>query len=129
MDTLRPSEESIWRYFGRAPRTLLNSRWHVLQATLDLYWSVIDAAHAALMRANQIPPTPEHVADMLEKVYVRKKLLDKKHVATMRKFYKLSKNITHRQIEEVGGIEYEKLYREADTFVQVMRRLVEKGRF
>ena len=26
---IRPSEESVWRYFGRAPRTLLNSKWHL----------------------------------------------------------------------------------------------------
>jgi predicted nucleotidyltransferase/uncharacterized protein (UPF0332 family) len=126
---IRPSEESIWRYFGRAPRTLLNSRWHVLQATLDLYWGVIDAAHAALMRANQVPPTPEHVAEMLDKVYARKKLVDKKHVQTMRKFYTLSKEITHREVKEVTGIEYEKLYKEADGFVKVMKKLVEKGKF
>ena len=58
---IRPSEESIWRYYGRAPKTLANSRWHVLQATLDLYWAVIDSAHAALMRADQVPPTPHHI--------------------------------------------------------------------
>jgi len=46
---IRPTHESVWVYFGRAPRTLLNSKWHLLQATLDLYWAVIDATHSALM--------------------------------------------------------------------------------
>ncbi|PIN73710.1 hypothetical protein COV20_05815 [Candidatus Woesearchaeota archaeon CG10_big_fil_rev_8_21_14_0_10_45_16] len=126
---IRPSEESIWHYFGRSPRTLLNSRWHVLQATLDLYWAVIDAAHAALMRANQIPPTPEHVAELLDKVYVKKRLMEKKYVDTMEKFYRLSKDITHRKISEVTGKEYDALFKEADDFVKRMKRLVEKGRF
>ncbi len=126
---IRPSEESVWRYYGRAPRTLLNSRWHVLQATLDLYWGVIDAAHAALMRRNIVPPTPDHVADMLEEVYVKPKLLEKKYVDTMRLFYKLSKMITHREIQEIKGQEYEAYYREADGFVRRMKQLVEKGRF
>ncbi len=129
MGRIRPSEESVWRYFGRSPRTLLNSRWHVLQATLDLYWAVIDAAHAALMRKNEIPPTPEHVADLLERVYVRPKLLEPKYVETMRRFYKLSKMITHREIKEVGGDEFENYYREAEDFVHRMKRLVEKGKF
>jgi len=123
---LRPSEESVWRYFGRAPKTLLNSRWHVLQATLDLYWAVIDAAHAALMRKNTLPPTPDHVADELERVYVKKKLLDKKYVIRMRKFYDMSKNITHRKIEKVTGAEFEKLYLEADDFIEQMKKLVQK---
>ena len=33
---IRPTHESVWVYFGRAPRTLVNSKWHLLQATLDL---------------------------------------------------------------------------------------------
>ncbi len=123
---VRPSEESIWRYYGRAPRTLLNSRWHVLQATLDLYWGVIDAAHAALMRANQIPPNPNHVAEMLNKVFVKHKMLEKKYVETMRRFYKLSKMITHREIKEIKGHEYEKYYYEADEFIKRMRKLIQK---
>src|SRR3989338_8764278 len=48
--TLRFTAESIWTYYIRAPNTLHNSKWHLLQATLDLYWAVIDAAHAALMK-------------------------------------------------------------------------------
>lgn len=126
---IRPSEESVWRYFGRAPRTLVNSRWHLLQATLDLYWAVIDAAHAALMRKNEIPPTPEHVADLLERVFVRKKLLEARYAETMRKFYKLSKMITHREIKEIGGEEYERYMKEAAEFVERMKVLIEKGKF
>jgi len=126
---IRPTEESVWRYFGRAPHTLVNSRWHLLQATLDLYWAVIDAAHAALMRKNEIPPTPEHVADMLEKVYVKKRLLEPRYVETMRRFYKISKMITHREIKEIKGDEYELYLKEASGFVQRMRVLIEKGKF
>ncbi|SRR3989344_2927253 len=126
---IRPSEESVWRYFGRAPKTLLNSRWHIMQATLDLYWAVIDAAHAALMRAKEVPPTPDHVAEMLDKVFVRHKLLEKKYVHTMEKFYRLGKMITHREVKEIKGQEYENYYNEADDFVKRMKRLIEKGKF
>lgn len=126
---IRPTEESVWRYFGRAPRTLVNSRWHLLQATLDLYWAVIDAAHAALMKKGEIPPTPEKVADLLEKVFVKKKLLENSYVRIMRKFYKLSKMITHREIREIKGPEYEIYLKEASAFIQKMRILIEKERF
>lgn len=126
---IRPSEESVWRYFGRAPKTLINSRWHLLQATLDLYWAVIDAAHSALMRKGEIPPTPDHVADMLEKSFVKHRLLEAKYVSTMRKFYKLSKMITHREIKEIHGQEYEGYLKEASDFVHRMKVLIEKGKF
>lgn len=126
---IRPSEESVWRYFGRAPHTLINSRWHLLQATLDLYWAVIDAAHAALMSKNEVPPTPDHVAELLEKVFVKKGELEPKQVLTMKKFYKISKMITHREIKEIRGDEYELYFKEASDFVQRMRVLIEKGKF
>ena len=68
---IRPTTESIWSYFGRSPRTLINSQWHIMQATLDLYWAVIDSAHAALMKTGEIPPSPDHVADLLEEKLVK----------------------------------------------------------
>ncbi|MBW2971395.1 nucleotidyltransferase domain-containing protein, partial [Candidatus Woesearchaeota archaeon] len=90
---IRPSPESIWTYFTRAPTTLHNSRWHLMQASLDLYWAVIDSAHAALMKLDEIPPSPDHIAEMLDKKLVQKGHVNKKCIITMKKFYKLSKQI------------------------------------
>ena len=123
---IRPTSESIWTYYIRAPNTLHNSKWHLLQATLDLYWAVIDAAHAALMRQGEIPPTPEHVADLLESKLVKKRLLEHKYVTIMRHFYKLMKMITHREIKEIKGEEYDKYYKAAESFVNRMREFVEE---
>jgi len=123
---VRPTKESIWAYFARSPRTLLNSKWHVLQATLDLYWAVIDASHAALMKQGEIPPSPEHVADLLEEKLVKKRLIEKKHADTMTKFYKLMKGITHREIKEISGAEYDKYLKEADDFVKRIQEFIEK---
>ena len=122
---IRPTSESIWTYYIRAPNTLHNSKWHLLQATLDLYWAVIDAAHAALMRHGVIPPTPEHVADLLEQKLVKKKLLEHKYVTTMRHFYKIMKMITHREIKGIKGEEYERYYKSAEEFVKRMREFIE----
>src|SRR3989338_7872695 len=122
---IRPTSESIWTYYIRAPNTLYNSKWHLLQATLDLYWSTIDAAHAALMKHGEIPPTPEHVADMLEQNLVKNKILEQKYVTIMRNFYKIMKMITHREIREISGAEFDRYYVEAADFVARMRKLIE----
>ena len=123
---IKPTQESVWVYFGRAPRTLVNSRWHLLQATLDLYWSVIDATHAALMHIGEIPPSPEHADDLLRRKLVKEHKLEAKYANTMQKFYKLMKGITHREIKEIKGPEYEKYYREAEEFVNRMQKFIEK---
>ncbi len=123
---IRPTSESIWAYYVKSPNTLHNSKWHILQATIDLYWAVIDAAHAALMKLGEIPPTPEHVADIMEQKMVRKKLLERKYVSIMRNFYKLMKMITHREIKEITGAEYDKNYKIAESFVKRMRKFIEE---
>ena len=123
---IRPTSESIWTYYIRAPNTLHNSKWHLLQATLDLYWGVIDAAHAALMKHGEIPPTPEHVAGLLEDKLVKKKLLELKYVTIMQHFYTLMKGITHREIKEIKGSEYDKYFKLAEDFVNRMREFIEE---
>jgi predicted nucleotidyltransferase/uncharacterized protein (UPF0332 family) len=125
---IRPTEESIWRYFGRAPRTLVNSRWHILQATLDLYWAVIDAAHAALMKVGAAPPSPEHAADLLYEKLVKTKKLEAKYANTMKKFYDISKQITHREVKDIKGADYDRYLQEASAFVERMRKFVESGK-
>lgn len=122
---IRPSQESIWTYYVRAPNTLHNSKWHLLQATLDLYWAVVDSAHAALMKAGEIPPTPSHVADMMEHSLVKKGLVEKKYVFVMKNFYKLMKMITHGQKREVRGDEFDRYWASADDFVRRMKQVID----
>lgn len=123
---IRPTPESIWNYFVRAPATIVNSKWHVLQAALDLYWAVIDAAHAALMRNGEVPPTPRHVADLIQDKLVSKGLTGQKYAQIMRSFYELSRKITHREIKEVTGEQYSRYLADAQDFVNEMKRIVEQ---
>lgn len=122
---IRPTNEAVWSYFVRAPNSLHNSKWHILQSVIDLYWAVIDAAHAALMKMGETPPSPSHVADILEKSLVKKGLLEKKYVTTMREFYRLSKAISHRQISEIKGADYDKYHQRASKFVERMKKFID----
>ena len=123
---IRPSQEAIWTYFTRAPMTITNSKWHILQGIIDLYWSVIDSAHAALMKANEVPPSPEFAADLLEDKLVRKGLIDKKYPHIMRKFYDVMKMIEHRDIKEISGSQYQDYLKEAEDFVEAMQDFIKK---
>jgi predicted nucleotidyltransferase/uncharacterized protein (UPF0332 family) len=123
---IRPSAESIQNYLAMAPQTLQNSKQHILQATLDLYWAVIDSAHAALMSVNEIPPSPAHVADMLDEKLIKKGLLHKKYAYTMRNFYSLGKSIMHGELLQISGDQYDTYYREAFSFVMDMKTFIEK---
>ena len=121
---IRPSPESVWTYFARAPRTIHNSKWHVMQAVLDLYWAVVDAAHAALMKIGEVPPGPEYAADILDKKLVKPGHLEQRYSDTMKKFYRLQKQILYRQIREIPGKDYDAYLREAQAFVTRMDRFI-----
>ncbi|HLC46122.1 MAG TPA: hypothetical protein VJI75_00105 [Candidatus Nanoarchaeia archaeon] len=123
---IRPTEEAIWNYFVRAPATLQNSRWHLLQAALDLYWASLDACHAALMRKGEIPPTPEKVPEMMIALLVKKKVVSGRYADIMQEMYDLSRKILHREIREVTAEEYDRLYRNARDLVNEMQEIVEK---
>jgi predicted nucleotidyltransferase/uncharacterized protein (UPF0332 family) len=121
---IKPTLESIWVYFSRAPTSLHGSKWHILQAVVNLYWATIDAAHAALMRLGETPPSPEHVADLLQVRMVNEGLLKKKHVQTMKFFYETYKNIAHRNIKEISGKEYDNYYKMAYEFIDEVKKFL-----
>lgn len=120
---IRPSNEAVEAYVARSRTTLHNAQWHVTQALLDLYWSVIDAAQAALMRRGVIPPPPNKVAPLLEEHFVKKNLLTKKHVETMRTFYSLSRMILHKELKAISGKSYDQYYKEAKEFVDATMKI------
>ena len=121
---IRPTQEAINNYYGKAPITLNNANWHVTQATLDLYWAVIDAAHAALMSQGFIPPSPAHVPDLLEKELVKDGKLEQEYIRIMRMFYDLMKKIVHREIHGITGRDYDKYRKDAVDFVARMKEFV-----
>jgi uncharacterized protein (UPF0332 family)/predicted nucleotidyltransferase len=123
---IRPSAEAVQNYLMLAPQTLQNSKQHILQATVDLYWAVIDSAHAALMSINEVPPSPAHVGDLMEQKLVKTGLLDKRHASTMRQFYALGKSIMHGELLNISGEQYDLYYKEAHEFVMEMKRFIEK---
>ena len=123
---IRPSKESVYTYYVMAPASLHRAKQHILTAMTDLYWATIDAAHAALMEIGEIPPSPEHVADLLYEKMAKKGLIKRKNVATMRDLYRIFKDITHREIKEVDGKEYDNYRKRVNNFVNDMRKFIEK---
>lgn len=123
---IRPSPESFWSYFNRAPQNLQASKVKIQEAMIDLYWAVIDSAHAVLMHINEVPPSPKHVPQYLEKHLVRKNLISKEAPWTVRKFYDLHKRITNSEIRYFSGKELDQHYKEAEKFVDEMKKFIEK---
>ena len=123
---IRPSKEAIYTYFTMAPASLGRANNHLLQATVDLYWAVIDASHAALMKYGEIPPSPDHVAEMMEKTLIPKKIITKKSVNSMRIMYKVFKGVVNREISDVSASDYDKYKKMSENFVKEIKKYIDK---
>jgi uncharacterized protein (UPF0332 family) len=118
---IRPTDESVWVYYLRAPQSLTASHARLQQAVMDLYWACIDAAHAAVMAAGEVPTSPKHAADLLRTLYVEKGLLEEQYAHTVEKFYQLGKDVLHRRVGSISAEYYDALFIEAKAFVDRVR--------
>ena len=123
---IRPTPEAIWTYFAMAPAAIQRSQTHIDMSIVDLYWASIDASHAALMSLGEIPPSPSHVADLIEEKMVQPGYVKKRYADIMRHLYEVSKRILHRQIANLDGRDYDRYRRLTDDFVKTMRKFIEK---
>ncbi len=120
---IRPSPEAMRSYMIRSPQAIYNSKWHLLQATLDLYWAVVDASHAAIMKYGQLPPRPSEMHLVLHKL-VKDGLIPKSCPHIMKMFYVVSKKILRREIREISAREYENHLHIATRFVDSIKKYV-----
>lgn len=118
---IRPTKEAVWAYYTRSPITIKRAEKRLLDIIVDLYWAVIDAAHAVLMHIDVVPGAPHHVARLMDEYFVSKRLIEKKYVDTVKKFYKLSKEVGHHQLVSMSGKDIDVLIAEAKEFVDKMK--------
>ncbi len=123
MGRVRPSPEAVYNTIGRVPWHIFRGKTKILGAIGDFYWAFVDSAHGPLMQAGHTPPSPEHVADMLQKVFVEGKRLDGKYVDWFREIYDLAHKMKNNEIQSVTGQEYDKWLERVEDFTKVMHRL------
>ena len=85
---------------------------------------MVDSAHSALIAANVLPPSPEHIPADLNENFVKTGKLNQKYVAWYRDLLILHKKISHRRITELKGVEIDEWQDKAEEFVKVMADLV-----
>jgi len=121
---IKSTPEAIYNALQRAPRHLARSRASMFNAIEAMYWAMVDASHAVLIAANQIPPSPEYIPAMLKKIFVERKILDIKYVMWCRDLYLLSHKILHGEIREISGKELEEWHKRTDEFLGEMAKLI-----
>ena len=123
---IKSSPEAIYVVLQRAPLHLARARANLLNSIEALYWAMVDSSHAALIAAKKLPPSPEHIAELLEQTFVKERLLDPRYVSWYREMYELAHEILHGKITEISAKKVHEWQERADLFVREMARLVDK---
>jgi predicted nucleotidyltransferase/uncharacterized protein (UPF0332 family) len=118
---LRPTPEAIFTTLRRAPLHLSRAKFDIVNSVEHLYWAMVDSAHAALMARGQVPPSPEHVEDMLDRVFVANKILNKKYVKWYREMHVLAHDIIHGDVKHLSGKDIDEYMARAIDFEKTMR--------
>ena len=123
---IKSTPESIYNCLQRAPTHIARSKASELNAIEGLYWAMVDSSHAALIAANILPPSPEHIPIDLRENFVDKGKLKMKYVLWYRDLLLLHKKIAHGEIKNLKGVEIDDWQEKTEKFLDIMARLVKE---
>ena len=121
---IRSTPEAIYDCLQRAPVHYARSKASELGSIEGLYWAMVDSSHAALIAANVLPPSPEHVPKELKENFVDNGKLKMKYVLWYRDLHVLHKRISHGEISDLKGVEIDEWQARTKEFLDVMINLV-----
>jgi uncharacterized protein (UPF0332 family) len=121
---MHSTPEAVYAALQRAPAHIARSKSSELSAIEGVYWAMIDSAQAALMMAGRLPPSPEHIPDMLQNLFVNRGFLNVDWVKQLRTIYSLHKSISHGEISDIQGVEIDKWQEKAEKFLVEMTRII-----
>lgn len=121
---IKPSRESVVSYLRMGESLVKNQPNYYLRSVVDMYWAVIDAAHALIMHAGEEPTHPKATPTLFRKVAKTFKLSPNLSL-TIDKFIVLMKEITKGKRKSFTGSQVDALRRKAETFVNAIKRVIE----
>ncbi len=122
---IKTTPEAIYTLLERAPTHLARARGATLAAVDGMYWCMVDSAHAALISADIMPPSPEKIPDFLNEYFVKTKLIYSKYVDYFVEIHSVAKDIAHGKRAEIPGKNLDDWFYKADLFLKEMARLIE----
>jgi predicted nucleotidyltransferase len=123
---IKSTPEAIYVILQRAPLHLARTKASLLNSIEGLYWAMVDSSHAALISAKRVPPSPEHIPELLEDTFVRPRMLNPKYISWYRELYKIAHGIMHGSVAMVSGSEVQDWQDRTDEFIGVMAKLVDR---
>lgn len=123
---IRSTPEAVFVALQRAPTHLARSKMAIVGAVEGVYWAMVDSAHAALIMAGQVPPSPEHIPELLQDTFVSKKMLSGNYVRAFSDLFVIHKKISHGNIIEIKGAEIDRWQAISRDFLSEMTKIIDR---
>ena len=122
---VRSTPEAVYAALQRVPNHISRSIASELSAIEGAYWAMVDSAHAALITAGKMPPSPDHIPGLLKETFVDTGMLKMKYIKAMRELYLLHKAIVHRRISNIKGSEIDEWQKMAEEFLIEITKIID----
>ena len=100
---IMPTPESIYNIVNRVPGHIIRSRLAEMSSIEGCYWAYVECSQALLMAVKILPPSPEHIPELLNEHYIKKGLLKKQVIKDYSNIYELHKMVLYGQIKNLDG--------------------------
>lgn len=121
---IRPTPESIYTVINRVPGHIIRSRIYEMSCVEGCYWAFVESSQALLMAIKILPPSPEHIPQLLKENFLNKGLLKKKHIDDFNEIYDTHKKIIHGEIKNIDGNLVDDFQNRAEDFFKVTVKLL-----
>lgn len=113
---IKTTPEAIYVLMNRVPEHILRSRVAEMSAVEGCYWAFVECSQALLMVMKVVPPSPEHIPELLQEHFVDKGLLSKNILKDFIAVYDLHKRIVHGEIRKIDGRVVDTYQKKAEDF-------------
>jgi len=127
MGKLRPSHEAIDMFMKTAEKTKEMVDRRLVEAMVDIYYSVLNPSQALIMLYGSPPPTHKETVLMMNEIFVKKeKMLKKTDLVILEKAVKLFKAYEHDTKFKISGKEIDQMIKETDDYLKKLKELRKK---
>lgn len=121
---IRPTPESIYNILNRVPGHIVRSRMSEMNAVEGCYWAYVECSQALLMAINVVPPSPEHVPELLDQHFIKKGFLKKNILKDYSEIYQLHKDVVYGKIKNIDGKALDIYQDKSEEFFKVTVKLL-----
>ncbi|MCA9495338.1 MAG: nucleotidyltransferase domain-containing protein [Nanoarchaeota archaeon] len=122
---IKPTRETAYNYMARSQTLLDETKKHIHEAVLDLYYAIIDMVHSTLIIEKVEPKSPKEMPTVFEKTFKNNKQISK-FSSEIKEFYKLAKDLEYGKVSDIKGSEYEKLEKKARNIITTLKTYNDK---